>query len=81
MAAMTPDNPTGSGNDSNSSAGGGLLTVTDKGADSGEYVILDTLTDQFDRAKAKANAEDHALQARGHRRDGGPLRIQSATHP
>jgi ribose transport system substrate-binding protein len=46
------------GNDSNSSAGGGLLTVTDKGADSGEYVILDTLTDQFDRAKAKANAED-----------------------
>ena len=23
-----------------------------------KYVILDTLTDQFDRAKAKANAED-----------------------
>jgi len=45
------------GGDSNTS-GGGLLKVGDKGNESGEYVILDTLTDQFDRAKAKANAED-----------------------
>ncbi len=51
----TPDN---GGNDTNQSPGGGLLTVTDKGSASGEYVILDTLTDQFDRVKAKANAED-----------------------
>ena len=38
--------------------GGGLLNVGEKENESGEYVILDTLTDQFDRAKAKANAED-----------------------
>ena len=37
---------------------GGLLNVGEKENESGEYVILDTLTDQFDRAKAKANAED-----------------------
>jgi ribose transport system substrate-binding protein len=48
-------------NDNNQSAkaqGGGLLKVGKKENESGEYVILDTLTDQFDRAKAKANAED-----------------------
>ena len=38
--------------------GGGLLNVGEKENESGEYIILDTLTDQFDRAKAKANAED-----------------------
>ncbi len=38
--------------------GGGLLNVEQKESADGEYVILGTLTDQFDRAKAKANAED-----------------------
>ena len=38
--------------------GGGLLNVEQKASTDGEYVILGTLTDQFDRAKAKANAED-----------------------
>ena len=37
---------------------GGLLTVGKKENETKEYIILDTLTDQFDRAKAKANAED-----------------------
>ncbi|MBM4021803.1 MAG: substrate-binding domain-containing protein [Planctomycetes bacterium] len=31
-------------------------------SDDGKYVILGTLTDQFDRAKAKANAEDALLR-------------------
>ena len=54
----------GNGGDSNgsdnnaSSNSGGLLTVSQKENESSEYIILDTLTDQFDRAKAKANAED-----------------------
>ncbi len=49
----------GNGGDSNASSNaGGLLTVSQKEIESSEYIILDTLTDQFDRAKAKANAED-----------------------
>ena len=45
--------------DSNSSKNNNdLLTVSKKEDKSKEYIILDTLTDQFDRAKAKANAED-----------------------
>ncbi len=55
------NNSTVPANDNNQSAkaqGGGLLKVGKKENESGEYVILDTLTDQFDRAKAKANAED-----------------------
>ncbi len=36
---------------------GALLT-----SDDGRYVILGTMTDQFDRAKAKANAEDALLR-------------------
>ena len=57
----------GNGGDSNgsdnnaSSNSGGLLTVSQKENESSEYIILDTLTDQFDRAKAKANAEDLSL--------------------
>ena len=31
-------------------------------SDDGAYVILGTMTDQFDRAKAKANAEDALLR-------------------
>ena len=31
-------------------------------SDDGKYVILGTMTDQFDRAKAKANAEDALLR-------------------
>lgn len=41
-------------------AGGGdsLLSVEKKADSQGDYIILGTLTDQFDRAKAKANVED-----------------------
>ncbi len=42
----------------NEGSDGGLLNVGEKQNETGEYVILDTLTDQFDRAKGKANAED-----------------------
>ena len=38
--------------------GGGLLKVSDKVVEVGDYIVLDTLTDQFDRAQAKANVED-----------------------
>ncbi|MFP6769638.1 MAG: substrate-binding domain-containing protein, partial [Planctomycetaceae bacterium] len=37
---------------------GGLLKVSDKVVKAGDYIVLDTLTDQFDRAQAKANVED-----------------------
>ena len=47
--------PPAKGSDNN---GGGLLNVGEKENATGEYIILDTLTDQFNRAKAKANAED-----------------------
>jgi len=59
--ADTPPNNSNSSNpaDSNSTKNNNdLLTVSKKEDISKEYVILDTLTDQFDRAKAKANAED-----------------------
>ena len=39
-------------------AGGGLLKVSDKAVKAGDYIVLGTLTDQFDRAQAKANVED-----------------------
>ena len=45
---------TGSGGE----AGGGLLKVSDKKKEAGNYIILGTLTDQFDRAQSKANVED-----------------------
>jgi hypothetical protein len=48
----------GSGNN-----GGGLLNVGEKENATGEYIILDTLTDQFNRAKAKAKAEAKAAAA------------------
>jgi ribose transport system substrate-binding protein len=54
--AESPRSPNGEGDGTKKS--GGLLTVGNKENESGEYIILDTLTDQFDRAKAKANAED-----------------------
>ena len=37
---------------------GGLLKVTAKEIQAGDYIVLGTLTDQFDRAEAKANVED-----------------------
>ncbi len=39
-------------------SGGGLLKVSRKEAETGNYIVLGTLTDQFDRAQAKANVED-----------------------
>ncbi len=47
---MTPA-PSGGGGES-------LLSVEKKAETQGDYIILGTLTDQFDRAKAKANVED-----------------------
>jgi len=41
-----------------SSTGGGLLKVETKEEAAGNYIVLGTLTDQFDRAQAKANVED-----------------------
>jgi len=38
--------------------GGGLLKVGGKKQETGNYIILGTLTDQFDRAQSKANVED-----------------------
>lgn len=38
--------------------GGNLLKVTTKETEQSDYIVLDTLTDQFDRAQAKANVED-----------------------
>jgi ribose transport system substrate-binding protein len=38
--------------------GGGLLKVSGKKREAGDYIILGTLTDQFDRAQSKANVED-----------------------
>jgi ribose transport system substrate-binding protein len=49
---MTPAPSTGGGGDDS------LLSVEKKAEEQGDYVILGTLTDQFDRAKAKANVED-----------------------
>ena len=54
--AESPEPTGGEGNESKKS--GGLLTVGKKENETSEYIILGTLTDQFDRAKAKANAED-----------------------
>ena len=39
-------------------SGGGLLKVSGKEAETANYIVLGTLTDQFDRAQAKANVED-----------------------
>ena len=41
-----------------SDGGDSLLSVEKKAEVEGDYIILGTLTDQFDRAKAKANVED-----------------------
>ncbi len=49
--------PTDGGGGSDDS-GGGLLKVSGKEAEPGNYIVLGTLTDQFDRAQAKANVED-----------------------
>ena len=50
--------PKSSGGNQTSSGGNDLLTVTKKEPVGEDYIILDTLTDGFDRAKAKANVED-----------------------
>jgi ribose transport system substrate-binding protein len=47
-----------SGSGSPKSSGSGLLKVGVKKQASGNYIVLGTLTDQFDRAQAKANVED-----------------------
>ena len=44
--------------DSGTVGGGGLLKVETKEEEAGNYIVLGTLTDQFDRAQAKANVED-----------------------
>ena len=54
--AESPEPTGGEGNESKKN--GGLLTVGKKENEINEYIILGTLTDQFDRSKAKANAED-----------------------
>ena len=48
----------GTDEEGSETAAGRLLKVENKKQEAGDYVILGTLTDQFDRAQSKANVED-----------------------